>query len=114
MGETKRYFPDSVGTETLPHISSASNVLTLPSPNSRPLKERVVCFVDSTEDITSIVATGEAGTEVILIFTDTAAVAGVVDGGNLNLTGDFAFSPDATLRLVCDGTNFYQLSSSAN
>ena len=110
---SRRYFPDSLGTESLPTVASTA-ALVLPAPSSRVIKERVVCFVSGTADITSISATGEAGTIATLIFTGTKATNGVVDGSNLKLSATFAYTPDDTLTLVCDGTNWYQMSSSAS
>jgi hypothetical protein len=110
---SKRYFPDSIGTDTLPTVDSTA-ALVLPAPSTRVIKERVICYVAGTADITSISATGEAGTVATLIFTGTKATNGVVDGSNLKLSATFAYSPDDTLTLVCDGTNWYQVGSSAN
>lgn len=89
----------------LPTVASAAAV-TLPSYTD-------TAIISGTADITSIVASA-AGRVVTLIFTGAAATNGVVDGSNLKLTGDFAYSADDTLQLICDGTNWLEISRSAN
>jgi hypothetical protein len=69
--------------------------------------------VTGTADITSVTASWP-GRVVVLQFDGTAATNGVVNGSNLQLTGNFAYSPLDTLVLVCDGTNWYEMSRSAN
>ena len=66
--------------------------------------------VTGNTNITSITAM-RRGTTVTLLFTGTPTVT---DGGNLRLTGNFVASADGTLALVCDGTNWYEVSRSAN
>ena len=46
-----------------------------------------------------------------LIFESTA---GLTDGGNLKLSGNFTGTADDTITLVCDGTNWYGTPGSAN
>lgn len=87
-------------------IASVANVLTLTAGGK-------FFIVTSTEDITSIVASYNDRI-VTLKFSGTAATNGVVDGGNLKLTADFAFTPDDILTLVCDGTNWHEISRSIN
>ncbi|HYH83014.1 MAG TPA: glycosyl hydrolase family 28-related protein [Longimicrobium sp.] len=53
-----------------------------------------------------------AGQEVTLIFTD--AVTTVSDGTNLRLAGSFTSTGDAVLKLVRDGTRWYEVSRSVN
>lgn len=43
-----------------------------------------------------------------------AASLTVNDANNLKLNGSFSATPDDTLTLVCDGTNWYEMSRSAN
>lgn len=74
-----------------------------------------VFVVTGTADITSITAnTEDAGRVIWLIFSGTAATTGVTDGSNLKMAGNFGYSPDDTMCLVCDGTNWYEVSRSAN
>lgn len=87
-------------------LTSSTNVLTLTDGGK-------FFIVTSTEDITSMTASYNDRIAT-LKFSDTKAANGVVDGGNLKLTGDFAFTPDDVLSLVCDGTNWYEISRSAN
>jgi hypothetical protein len=52
-----------------------------------------------------------AGHVVTLKFSVSLTVT---DGGNLLLPANFNATADDTLTLVCDGTNFEQLSSATN
>lgn len=70
-------------------------------------------LVTGTADITSITA-APAGTRITLLFSGTAATNGVVDGSNLKLASTFAYTPDDTLSLISDGTNWYELGRSVN
>jgi len=36
------------------------------------------------------------------------------DGNNLKLAGDFVTTADDTTQLMCDGTNWYEMSRSVN
>lgn len=47
-------------------------------------------------------------------FTGTAGFAGVVDGKNLKLNGDFTYSADDMIMLQRRGNIFYEISRSAN
>ncbi|MEI7741506.1 MAG: hypothetical protein WCJ29_03295 [bacterium] len=74
-----------------------------------------VFVISGTADITSITTSApEAGKTVTLIFSGTFGVAGVVDGGNLKLASTLAYTPDDTLTLVSDGTNWYEVARSVN
>lgn len=70
-------------------------------------------LITGTADITSIVAS-TAGRQVTLVFSGTGSPSGVVDGSNLKLASTFAYTPDDTLSLICDGTNWYETSRSVN
>ena len=61
-------------------------------------------------NITSIVAT-RPNHEVTFIFT---GVCTVIDGSNLKLNGNFSGTADDVLKLVCDGTDWFEVSRSAN
>jgi len=67
--------------------------------------------ITGTTSITSIVALGHAGKTVTLIF---AGILTVTDGSNLKLAGNFVTKADDVMTLTCDGTNWYEVSRSAN
>jgi hypothetical protein len=67
--------------------------------------------VTGTTNITSIVAAGNSGREVTLIFADALTFT---DGSNLKLAGNLSTSADDTITLVCDGTNWFERGRSAN
>lgn len=69
--------------------------------------------ITGTADITSILASWP-GRVVTIKFAGNAATNGVVDGGNLKLAGNFAYTADDTMQLICDGINWYEVSRSAN
>jgi len=56
---------------------------------------------------------GTAGQEITVINTGGAFVP-IVDGGSLKLNGDFNMGQDDVIKLVFNGTNWYELSRSAN
>jgi hypothetical protein len=66
--------------------------------------------VTGTTTITSVAASW-AGRVVTLKF---AGILTFTDGSNLKINGDFVTSADDTLTLVCDGTNWYEVTRSAN
>ena len=66
--------------------------------------------ISGTTNITSITASYAQRT-VVLRFADPLTV---VNGNNLILAGDFVTSNLDTLTLMCDGTDWYELSRSAN
>lgn len=71
-----------------------------------------VFHVTGTTNITSISGTNvNAGTEVILIFDASVTVT---NGSNLKLAGDFSATANDTMKLVYDGTNWYEVSRSIN
>ena len=85
--------------------ASASNVLSV------PLAENTV-FLIGPNNVTSIDAkSGAIGRIVTLIGNATLSV---FDGGNLRLNGGWTCAAAYTLTLICDGTNWYELSRSAN
>jgi hypothetical protein len=69
-----------------------------------------VASITGTTTITSIAA-GQAGREIALIFTGALTVT---DGSNLKLNGNFVTAADSVMRLVSDGTNWYEVSRSTN
>ena len=62
--------------------------------------------------MTSIVAASSvAGRQIVLQFLD---IVTFTDGSNLKLAGNFVTSADDTIALVCDGTDWFEVSRSAN
>ena len=66
--------------------------------------------ITGSTSITTITA-GFVGQEVMLTFAGTLTVS---DGSNLSLAGDFVATAGDTLSLICDGTNWNELSRSVN
>lgn len=66
-------------------------------------------FITGTTNITSINA--QDGREINLIFE---GILTVTDGSNLKLAGNFVTSADDTMKLVCRGANWYEVSRSVN
>jgi hypothetical protein len=97
----------------IPTVASAAALAIPDSPIRRATDQTIMLGVTGTADITSISAM-RAGTRLVLIFTGTAAVNGVVDGGNLKLVAAFAYTPDDALELISDGVNWYELGRNAN
>lgn len=84
-------------------IASAAAV-TLPTLGS-------IFSVTGTTNITSIIATGNNGRRVTLIF---AGILTFTDGSNLKLAGNLVTTADDTITLVCDGTNWFEVCRSVN
>lgn len=68
--------------------------------------------ITGTSNITSITADREG--VVRLRFTGTASGTGLTDGSNLKIAGNFVYTPDDTITLRCDGTNWIELGRSVN
>lgn len=64
--------------------------------------------ITGTTNITSITAK-TAGTLAILQFD---GVLTVTDGGNLKIRGDFTTAAESMILLICDGTDWYEVSRS--
>lgn len=62
--------------------------------------------ITGTNAITSITAKA-AGTQVVLQFDSTASL---VDGSNLKLNGNFQGAAESQIHLICDGTNWFEIS----
>jgi hypothetical protein len=69
--------------------------------------------VNGTANITSlpVVATNR---RVTLLFTGSAAGTGLTNGSNLKLASNFVYTPNDTITLQCDDTNWYEISRSVN
>lgn len=92
----------------------AENPDTLTIPSSATIyvpQEMDNILVSGTTTITSIYASQQAGRRITLIFQ---GVLTFTDGSNLKLNGNFVTTADDTITLVCDGTNWYEVSRSAN
>jgi hypothetical protein len=74
---------------------------------------REIIKVSGVATITSITA-GEAGQQVTVIFTGTAASVGLTDGSNLKIAGNLVYKPNDTITLVCDGTDWFETARSLN
>lgn len=84
---------------------------TVASANTITIKNGIsLVEVTGTTEIKKITAT-VAGHRTTLKF---AGILKVVDGENLKLNGNFETTADDTITLVCDGTNWYETSRSAN
>ncbi len=97
----KNVWRDNLGTLTWT-VASAGTITVPPGAD--------FVTVSGTTGITSITA-GYAGQRVTLMFQGALTVT---DGSNLKLAGNFVSTADDTLTLVCDGTNWFQVSSSVN
>jgi hypothetical protein len=83
-------------------VASASTV-TLPADGE-------IITVTGTTTITTI-SPSYSGRRVTLVF---AGIVTVTDGSNLRLAGNFVTTSDDALSLICDGTNWYEVSRSVN
>jgi parallel beta-helix repeat protein len=70
-----------------------------------------VVSISGTTGINTITANGHSGRRVTLFFQDALTVT---DGSNLFLSGNFVTTANDTLTLVCNGTNWYEVSRSIN
>lgn len=68
-------------------------------------------LITGTTSITSVVAAGNAGREVTLIFV---GVLTFTDGSNLKIAGNFVTTADDTITIVCDGANWFEVCRSVN
>ncbi len=102
-------------TGTTPPVIN-NGVSTLSSQASLPIPILGSIFkVSGTSNITSLAnvtnSTSNAGRVITLIFE---GVLTFTDGSNLKIAGNFVTSADDTITLVCDGTNWYEVSRSIN
>ncbi|MBS1863009.1 MAG: hypothetical protein JSS68_15010 [Actinobacteria bacterium] len=103
--ETVRFEVDLQGSYTKPPVKELASTNSFAVGRGRNLVK-----VTGTEEIKKITAT-YPGHVVTLIFASTAKM---VDGENLKLKEGFTATADDTMQLVCDGTNWYELSRSVN
>lgn len=89
------------------HYDSAT-----PSATTLILGDGRVFKITGNTTITSIQSADTiAGREIILIFSD---ILTFTDGNNLKLAGNFVTAANATLSLVCDGTDWFETGRSTN
>ena len=93
----------STNNPTLPVVASAAT-LTLPT------NQRIV-RITGTTGITSINISGQSCNVITLVFDDALTVT---DGGNLILAGNFVTTANDVLTLLCDGSNWFEVSRSVN
>lgn len=84
-----------------PSVASAANITLSP---------HMLTVVTGTTTITSITA-DYAGRLAVIRFSGALTLT---DGSNLILNGNFVTTADDTITLVSDGTNWYEVSRSAN
>lgn len=84
-------------------VASAASI-TIPT-------DKAVVKITGTTTITNIAASGHSGRHLSLFFTQACQLT---DGGNLRLAGNFTSAADATISLVCDGVNWYEIGRSSN
>ncbi len=101
-------------TEYLQIVATDDALLNISSTAALGLDNHdTAILITGTAAITSITAT-YPGHLITLQFDNTAATTGVTDGSNLKLAGNFVYTPDDTITLLCNGTNWYEVARSAN
>jgi parallel beta-helix repeat protein len=103
---------DLSGSNSEAHNNLHTASLAIASAATITLKDTGSHFnISGTTNITSVTASWK-GRMVTLKFAD---VLTFTDGSNLKLAGNFTTSADDTITIVCaDGTNWYEVSRSAN
>ena len=71
-----------------------------------------VFHITGTTNITSIAAADSVSGRVLFLIFD--GVLTFTDGSNLKLAGNFVTTADDVICLVCDGTNWFEVSRSVN
>lgn len=109
-------FSNHKGEFTTQSVTADFDVVRRATAAALVLKGNVPVYkISGTDDITSINAADcRPGRVVTLIFLGTAATTGVTDGTALRLNGNFAYTPNDTLTLACDGTDWYEIARSTN
>lgn len=93
-----------------PVASTFASAATIARPNE--VDEEIPIGLTGTTAVTSITAT-RLGDRITLFGSD-ANTRNITDGSNLKLAGTFSLGQDETMHLVCDGTNWLELSRSNN
>ena len=103
-------------TTGIPGMATGNGVQTIASAAALKLPTLgSIFFVSGTTNVTSIIAevnnSNHIGREITLIFQ---SVLTFTDGSNLKLAGNFATAGTYTIKLVCDGTDWYEVCRSVN
>lgn len=92
-------------------FGGGSNTVTAAATITLPKGDRRWVLITGNTNIDTITATGNEDRIVTLKFSGTPTLG---DASNLKLAGAFGASGDDTITLGCDGTNWYEISRSAN
>ena len=103
VGGTDNIIDDNNVTGFLPAVASGAGEIALPVPY------RYVTLT-GTSAVTGLKAIHGGAITTL----KTTATASLTDGENLKLAGNFSGTADDTITLICDGTNFFEMSRSAN
>ena len=95
---------------TIPTMAFATGELTLPTWTA-PYRHEYMNLTGALIT-TSIAATGNNGR--IITFINDSATGDFNDANNLKIAGLWDSNDNDTITLVCDGTNWYEISRSAN
>lgn len=71
-----------------------------------------VFHITGTTNITSIASADSVSGRVLYLIFD--GILTFTDGNNLKLAGNFVTTADDVICLVCDGTNWFEVSRSIN
>lgn len=93
-------------------VASAPPTLAVNSATPSVSEGEVFKVANTSSTTITDLLDGYAGQEVTLIFTD--AVTTVSDGTSIRLAGSFTSAAGAVLKLVRDGTSWYEVSRSVN
>lgn len=106
FGNSNIWSGNDLGSAPVPTKSVAGGAVRIAA-------ESDTAIVSASQEITSILG-HRAGRVVRLIFTNASPQPVRDNGTTLNLNGDFAPTQNDVLSLVSDGTNWYEVSRSAN
>jgi hypothetical protein len=88
-----------------------SNIAS-PAGGELTLGEGQYFLITGTNNITSIAAASTSAGRLVILRFD--GVLTFTDGNNLKIAGNFVTSDEDTITLISDGTNWYEVSRSAN
>jgi hypothetical protein len=88
-----------------------SNIAS-PAGGELTLGEGQYFLITGTNNITSIAAASTTAGRLVILRFD--GVLTFTDGNNLKIAGNFVTSDEDTITLISDGTNWYEVSRSAN
>jgi len=120
-GSSTQNFVDLTTAQTIAGVKTFSDTIVqkkgsdIASTAALALGSGNVFTITGTADITSITTSAsDTGRFITLVFSGTAAGTGATDGSNLKLASNFIYSPDDSLTLVSDGTNWYEIARAVN